>query len=177
MGLDASTTTVGIAVVEYNGKKPKLIHQEYYKPNKKLPELQWLYETKEHVCYVADIYNVDEFAIEEYIKYMKGGSGASTIIPLAILNRTICLNIYELYHKEPVILNVMKIRHCLKTNKKLPSKEDMPELVAKHLRIKFPYYKKTIKKTGKQKILSESNDVADAIAVALAHIKLNHESK
>jgi hypothetical protein len=56
----------------------------------------------------------------------------------------------------------MTIRHGLKLNKELPKKEDMPELVSKHLGIKFPYEKN---KNGKIKI--ENYDMADSVGVAL----------
>jgi hypothetical protein len=56
----------------------------------------------------------------------------------------------------------MTIRHGLKINKLLPKKEEIPELVAKHLGITFPYQ---LNKKGKIKI--ENYDMADGIAVAL----------
>jgi hypothetical protein len=46
----------------------------------------------------------------------------------------------------------------------LPKKEDMPDLVAKHLGITFPYeYDK------KGKVKEVSRDMADGVAVALYH--------
>jgi hypothetical protein len=60
----------------------------------------------------------------------------------------------------------MSIRHGLKINKVFPKKVDMPELVAKHLGIVFPY-ERTTKGKSKDKIKMESYDKADGIAVAL----------
>lgn len=178
MSLDASTSTVGIAIFEYDyindqSVNIKLIHSEYHKPNKKtLRELEWLHESEQYIMEIARSFSIDEFAIEEYIKFMKGGSGASTILPLAIWNRTLCLSIYKQYNYYPNIINVMKIRHALKFGDDLPSKNDIPELVAKHLNINFPYIYKTDRKTKEQKIADESFDVADAIAVGLTYLKI-----
>jgi len=76
----------------------------------------------------------------------------------------ICLVAHDFLHKQPELFNVMSIRHGLKLNKDLPKKEDMPELVAKHLGITFPYeYDK------KGKVKEVSRDMADGVAVALYH--------
>ena len=56
----------------------------------------------------------------------------------------------------------MTIRHGLKFDKIFPKKQDMAELVAKHLGITFPY---EYDKKGKVKV--ESFDKADGVAVAL----------
>ena len=67
-------------------------------------------------------------------------------------------------------MNVLKIRRTLNEKKGLPSKEEMPELVAKILDIDFPYIK-----NKKDKLIVENFDVADGIAVALAWAKLKNQ--
>jgi hypothetical protein len=69
---------------------------------------------------------------------------------------------FDYLKRSPELFNVMSIRHGLKLDKDLPKKEDMPELVAQHLGISFPY---EYNKKGKSK--TENEDKADAIAVAL----------
>jgi Holliday junction resolvasome RuvABC endonuclease subunit len=162
MGLDISTTTIGIAVTDgYN-----LLYLDHYKPDHSITELKRLLKAREHVLNIADQFGVEEFAVEEYIQYMKGGSGAKTIIPLALMNRTICLGIYERYNRYPNIISVLSVRHALKKTKELPQKEEMPELVASILGIDFPWeYSK------KSKLIVENYDRADALAVALAFWK------
>lgn len=172
LGLDASTTTVGVAILDYtDGYVPSLVHCEYYKPNKDDGILNMLITTRAYILEVANKYKIDEFAIEDYIRFMKGASSASTTIPLAILNMTLRLAILDEFNIQPVALNVLKIRHALKLTKKIPPKEDMPELVAKHLGINFPYvYRKNRKK---EPVIADcSYDMADAIAVALTFIKV-----
>lgn len=172
MSLDASSSTIGLAILEQKGNKIKLIHHDYWKPPKDGTLFERLSTIKSWFIKQLNKWNPNEFVIEDIIQHLKKGSGANTIILLAILNRTICLTYYEQRNKHPNLLNVMKIRHKLKFDKDLPSKEDIPELVAKHLGISFPWYTRTIKKTGEEKIRQESYDVADAIAVGLAFIKI-----
>jgi hypothetical protein len=76
------------------------------------------------------------------------------------------LTSYDYLGRAPELFSVMTIRHGLKLNKIFPKKEDMPELVAKHLGITFPYERTTKGKT-KGKIKMESYDKADGMAVAL----------
>jgi Holliday junction resolvasome RuvABC endonuclease subunit len=172
LSLDASTTTVGVAILDYtDGYVPSLVHCEYYKPDKEDGILNMLITTRAYILEVANRYKIDEFAIEDYIRFMKGASSASTTIPLAILNMTLRLAILDEFNIQPVALNVLKIRHALKLTKTIPPKEDMPELVAKHLGINFPYvYRKNRKK---EPVIADcSYDMADAIAVALTFVKV-----
>lgn len=173
LGLDASTTTIGIAVLEYdNSENISLIYHNYYKPDKSDGLINMLIKTRIFIKDIAYKYSIDEFVIEDYIKFMKGNSSAGTIIPLALLNITLRLMIIDEFNIEPQALNVLKIRHALKINNILPSKEEIPSLVAKHLCIKYPWLYKINKKTKQEVIMTESYDVADAIAVALSYIIL-----
>lgn len=170
LSLDISTTTIGISVLEHNnGKNIKLLHQEFYKPPK-IDIFEMLLDVSNHMRSIYDTWKPDEIAIEEFIQFMKGGSGAKTIIPLAVLNRVIGFCFFIWTGQTPILYSVMTIRHTIKFGKKIPPKEDIPEIVAKHLQIEFPYYYKTNKR-GKQTIMTESYDVADSIAVGLTHIK------
>jgi len=176
LSLDASTKTIGISILEYDKKFiPKLIYYNYYKPNdtgktlKNIDQLRMVIDDRDYIIKLCKEQKIDEFVIEDYVKFMGGGSTASTIIPLAILNASLRIGVLEKLGIEPVALNVMKIRHAIKTGKKAPKKEEIPDVVAKILGIDFPYIYTTNKK-GKTKIASESNDLADAIAVGLAYV-------
>jgi Holliday junction resolvasome RuvABC endonuclease subunit len=176
MGVDPSTTTVGISIIDYDdGYKPTLIHSEFYKPDKSNGILEMLYLARTHILNLFGKYKVQEFVIEDYIRFMKGSSSAGTVIPLAILNMTLRLAILDL-GIIPEALNVLKIRHALKLTKILPKKEDMPELVAQHLGISYPWLYK-INRKKQQVIMDESYDVADSMAVTLAFVKLKTVSK
>jgi Holliday junction resolvasome RuvABC endonuclease subunit len=175
IGLDASTSVIGIGIIDYDGYNTILVHCEYYKPDKTNGILEMLRQARDYILSIAIKYNIDEFVIEDYIRFMKGSSSAATTIPLAILNMTLRLAILDNLNINPECLNVLKIRHTLKLSKQLPAKEDMPDLVAHHLNIDYPWLYKINKRTKQQVIMEESRDVADAISVALAYIKLQQK--
>jgi Holliday junction resolvasome RuvABC endonuclease subunit len=170
LSIDASTTTIGIAVLDHVGTKTKLVHHEYFKPSKKGSIFERLTGVKDYMRRLNDTWKPNVVCIEDIIQFMAGGSGAKTIIPLAVINRTIGLTWYEIMGKEPELLPVLRIRHAIKYSKELPPKDQIPEVVAQRLGIDFPYYKKINRRTKKEEICVESYDVADAIAVGLAHI-------
>jgi Holliday junction resolvasome RuvABC endonuclease subunit len=162
LSFDASTTTIGYAILE--SEPLKLIHVGYFKPNKKLSLFERLVSVKKLVLELIDGYQPNEIALEDILLFMPGKSNATTITSLAVLNRTVGLTIFEATDKAPILLNVTSIRHKLKINE-YPKKEDIPELVAKKLDINFPY-----KYNKKNEIIVENFDQADAIAVGLAYI-------
>lgn len=172
LGLDASTSNIGLAVLDHDIKDgyTKLAHLECYQP----PELDILLKLQAVRKFIQEKINYfkpDEVALEEIILFMKGASTAATISSLAVLNRTVGLAVLDALGSQPHLYNVLSIRHAIKETKELPSKEEIPELVAKILGIKFPYIYK------KGKIVSQNQDMADAIAAALAYIKFYHNPK
>jgi hypothetical protein len=192
MGLDASTSTIGISIIDYeDGYQSVLVWHGYYKPIKTYGPLEMFKMARDHIWYVASKWDVDDVVIEDYIKFMKGASSArkgassaSTIIPLAILNTTIRLGFLD----KPLFgtdgsqvkihcLNVMKIRHSIKLSKELPKKENIPELVAHHLNIPYPWLYKINRRTKREEIMVESYDEADSMAVALAWAKIQMTPK
>lgn len=177
MGLDISTTTIGVSVLEYNGTQFKLKHQEYYKPSKKGEFLIRLQESKEYLIDLIDRHKPNEIGIEDFARFMKGKSTAATIIPLVSINRMAGLAVLEHTGKLPAILNVNTVRARIKKELNLKDrvpKEDVPARMAEILNIKFPYYYKTNRKTKKKEIREESNDVADAMGVAFALVRVNN---
>lgn len=176
MGLDASTSTIGISIIDYEEDyRPCLVHCEYYKPDKTNGILEMLLKARTYILNLFGKYNVQEFVIEDYVRFMKGASSAGTVIPLAILNMTLRLAILDL-GITPEALNVLKIRHTIKLTKILPKKEEIPELVAQHLEIPYPWLYRVNRKK-ETVIMNESYDVADGIAVGLAWAKLQTTPK
>lgn len=169
MGLDASTTTIGLSVIEHeNYQDLKLLHVEFFKPQKDIDLFEKLSKVRQFIFDRINKYEPDEVALEDILLFMQGKSTATTISSLAVLNRTVGLAIYDALGKSPNLLNVMKIRHAIKQSKKLPAKDEIPTLVANILKIEFPYVL-----NKKKKICIENYDMADAIAVGLAFAKLN----
>ena len=157
--------------------KIKIIHHSYYKPDKSVDFFDLVVKAKDYIINLAKENSIDEFAIEDYIRFMKGNSSSATTIPLAILNFTLRISTHSTLGIAPDVYSVLKIRHCLKRDKELPKKEEIPELVASYLGIDYPWLKKFNKVKKVDKILEESYDMADAMAVALAHIKIKMADK
>lgn len=186
LGLDISTSTVGICVIDFDAKgKVKLVYIDYYKPIKKILDdknedfLHMLSEAKTYILEIIQKYQPDHIAVEDFIRFLGGGSGAGTIIPLAILNKTICLSIYENYLDTPLhICNVISIRTRIKKDLgriELPPKEEIPEILEKMLKITIP---RPMKKTRKGEKIDEPHwDMADSIAVAYYCFRKLQENK
>jgi Holliday junction resolvasome RuvABC endonuclease subunit len=175
LGFDVSSTTVGYSVLEIDDHNNiQFVLCNFVKPLKKGTIVERMVHTRDVIRSVIDQVKPDYIAIEDIIQFMAGASTAKTIIMLTTFNRMISLLAYDYLQKPPALHSVMTIRHGLKIGKVLPKKEEIPELVAKHLNIKFPYLrtKSKVTKKGKQidsKIKVESYDMADGVAVALYH--------
>jgi Holliday junction resolvasome RuvABC endonuclease subunit len=165
LGLDASSTTIGLCLLEYDSTNIQLKHVDFYKPPKKGNIFERLQEVRLYIYNLIDRWNPDSVAIEDIVLFMKGKSTAKTITTLAVFNRTVGLAALDKMGSFPHLYNVMSVRHKIKKDKKIPKKEDVPERVADILNIDFPY-----KLNRKNNPIKENGDMADAIAVALCHI-------
>jgi Holliday junction resolvasome RuvABC endonuclease subunit len=164
LGFDISSSVIGFAILEISNDKISLLDYGYYQPKKTGNIIEELALTRTDIKNLIELHKPDEIAIEQLIEFMKGHSQSKTIIKLTSYNRMISLLAYDYNGKMPNIYNVLAIRHGIKIGKKLPAKEEIPNLVAKHFGIKFPYiYKKN------KKISDISGDIADGMAVALYH--------
>lgn len=175
LGLDASTTTIGWSIIEFNEEKFELKTYGYYKPLKDINIFESLNETRKFVQDLVIHHMPDEVVIEEFLLFMKGKSNAKTISSLAILNRTVGLACFNV-GKMPTLLSVTKVRHAIKKDKVLPPKEDIPELVSSYLNKDFPWQYST-KGRAKGKPIIENYDIADSIALCIALIKLKQKEK
>jgi len=171
LGFDISSTTIGYCALEIDGSQIKFLKAHYIKPSKDGHILDRLADTRNKIQQLIQEVKPDYIGIEEIISFMKGKTTANTIITLASFNRMIGLLAHDYLGKAPEMFNVMSIRHGLKFKKALPQKEDMPKLVSKHLKIKFPWELIT-KGKSKGKPKSSNFDVADGIAVALHYARI-----
>lgn len=163
LGFDISSSCIGYSILEIDdNNKIRFVLCNYIKPPKKGSIIERMVETRNMVRSIIDQVKPDFIGIEDIIQFMKGHSTAKTIIMLTTFNRMIGLTAYDALKRPPELFSVMTIRHGIKTGKGLPRKEEIPDLVAKHLGIKFPWL---TNKNGKIKI--ESYDMADGVAVAL----------
>jgi Holliday junction resolvasome RuvABC endonuclease subunit len=169
LAFDVSSTTIGWGslLIDDQTKEINLLDCGYIKPIKDGSIVDRIVHTRDRILEIINKQKPDYIGVEDIIKFMKGKSTADTIIMLTTFNRMTCLLAYDYLKKLPELFNVMTIRHGLKIGKILPKKEEMPELVAKHLGITFPYEYEINKRSKIQKISEESYDTADGIAVAL----------
>lgn len=174
LGIDVSSSTIGYCILDVNKQTGniKFVQANYIKPPKKGHIVERIAATRKEIEGVLLEFKPDYIGIEEIVQFMQGKSTAKTIIMLTTFNRMTGLVAYDYLHKAPEMFSVMTIRHGLKTSKVFPKKEEMPDLVAQHLGITFPWLKtkSKITKKGKKiesKIKVESYDMADGVAVAL----------
>jgi hypothetical protein len=175
LGLDVSSTTIGYGLLNVDLEKSTIdyVHSGFIKPNKTEDFIKDLADTRDEIKVLIDKYQPDYIGIENLIKFMKGASSADTIIKLTSFNRMISLVAYDYLKRSPELFNVMSIRHGLKLTKVLPKKEELPELLEKHLNFKFPF---TLSKKGK--IQEESYDESDGVCVSLYYsMKLTNKLK
>lgn len=163
MGLDISSSCIGYCILDVDelSNDIKYVSMHYLKPSKKGKIMERIVDTRNKLNIIINEMKPDYIAIEDLIKFMPK-STATTVVVLTTFNRMICLLAHDYLQRQPELFNVLSIRHGLKTDKTLPQKQDMPELIAHHLNIRFPYIHK---KSGK--INEISMDMADGVAVAL----------
>lgn len=164
LGFDISSTTTGYSIVTYDNvtKDIKFISTNYIKPLKKGTIIERVADTRDKIKKIIEKEKPDYIGIEDILMFIKGKSTANTVIVLATFNRMVGLLSFDYLKSTPALFGVMAIRRGLQLTDDVPKKEDIPELVAKHLGITFPYQ---LDKKGKIKV--ESYDMADSIAVAL----------
>lgn len=167
MGFDISSSTIGLCIINERNKKFSLKHCEYYKPDKKVHMFESLLKTRNFAIERIKKWKPDKVVIEEIAEHFTGsGSTSKTIVKLATYNRTVGLAVYEALQKEPVMVNVNTARSILRPKgyKGRLAKEDVPTVVAAIMKCEFPW---ELNKKGKP--AEESYDMADSMAVVLAH--------
>lgn len=164
LGFDVSSSTIGYCVLHWDESTDciSFVKADYLKPIKKGTIIERIVDTRNKIHKIINDIKPDFIGIEDIIQFMKGLSTAQTIIMLTTFNRMIGLLAYDYLNRSPELFSVMTIRHGLKIDGNFPKKEDMPDLVAKHLEITFPY---ETNKKGNLKV--ENYDKADGMAVAL----------
>lgn len=161
IGWDVSSSVCGWSVLKIEQNNVKYIDSGYFKPLKKGDIFERLKDTQNKVKVLLEKYKPNEIAIENITEFMANKSSSKTIIMLALFNRMVGMTCYDYLGKSPELISVMSIRHGLKLTKELPSKDQMPALVEKHLNITLSVERK---KNGK--IADEYYDKCDGIAVS-----------
>lgn len=175
LGLDISTTVVGIALFD---SKNKLCNLEYIKFKPKTNLFQRLDDFVEHFEKLSSAINLEEgenklnhISIEEPLKAFKGKfSNAETIQKLTTMNAFISIYLYRKFKIEPRYYNVQTARKTafpsLVLPKSSPNKKYLiwEKVVEKEPQINWTYSKKT------HKLKDENFDMSDAYVVGYADI-------
>lgn len=170
LGFDVSSSCIGWGLLEIDesNQSIKYLDSGLIKPIKTGTIIERLASTRDQISKIIKKCSPDHIGIEDIISFIRNKSTANTIITLAVFNRMVGLVSMDYLNKNPELFGVLDIRHGLKLTPDFPKKEEIPELVAKHLGIKFPYlYIKCGKSKGK--IHVTSYDRADGLAVALKY--------
>lgn len=162
LGFDISSKCIGWGLIELTDSNELIfVKCGMLKPIKSQSILERIIHTRNKINEILIETKPDYIGVEDLIKFMPKTTNTS-IVMLTTFNRMVCLACADFLGSNPELLNVLSIRHGLKENKIFPQKHEMPELVAKHLSIKFPYLF-----NKKNNIIEENYDIADGIAVAL----------
>ena len=173
LGLDASTSTVGICIVDSKGQ----IVQNYFLKLKKQKELCTKGDVlKAELLSIASEHDIKHVFIEDYAQRMsRGTSSAQTITRLAAWNGICQYLSYQIFGVNPVVLNVIRARKSIgiptTTKKKagIPVKEQVFNWVTENIRSDWPT--KVLQggpNKGATVILDEARDMADAWVIAKA---------
>jgi Holliday junction resolvasome RuvABC endonuclease subunit len=179
LGLDVSTSTIGWAVVS----KGNLVDAGFIplKSHKSLISKAKSAEIALNSIFIK--HPIEHVYIEEcFQRFARGLSSAATITKLASFNGIIQYVCFEVFAKEPALLNVNKARKSLRiqthTQKKcgISIKEQVFKWVTQN--INYPWPTKILKsgpRKGLEINLEECYDIADAYVIARAgfvHLEL-----
>jgi Holliday junction resolvasome RuvABC endonuclease subunit len=177
LSLDISSSTIGWSLMEYDTKSFKLLEYGYLKPPKSTKgSLSFrLNGTVDMITDLISKTHPDEIAVEDYARrFSKGRSTAHTIIILSTFNEVVCLTAFRIMKKDVFRYPVATIRSQVSKlfGLKIVSKDDIfPEIKSR-----AKIFKTELNRNNNLK--KESMDVADAIAVGIAHaLKENCSAK
>lgn len=177
IGLDASTTTVGVCVIDSeSGDLVSLTYLDLSSKTKYEDIYEKVAATRDYLSTLIKTNNwkLNKVSIEEFAKqFTPGFSSADTLFTLATFNHSICQFVYDTYGLRAKKVNVRTARKELYVNvnykdKSKSTKQKVFDIVRK-MNPDFPWFT-YIAKAGKNKgneIYGKQNeDMADAWVVA-----------
>ena len=176
LSLDISSSTIGWSVFTFDGTNLTLIDCGYYKPIKKAKGCLSL-RLKATISFIEDLVKkteVDDVICEDYAKrFSKGRSSANTIILLALFNQICQLASFNVLNRPAYTYAVSSIRAAIGRyyGVKIVSKDEIFPVLKKHSNIFL------IEKNKRGNIKVESGDIADSMAVGMAHVLIINKGK
>jgi len=173
LGLDISTTVVGISIFDENYKLHEI---SYLKFGKERTLFQKLNDFIEHFQKYSEL-EFTSIAIEEPLKKFAGKfSNADTIQRLTQMNSMISGYLYIKLNMEPKYYNVQSARKKAFPNLEIPkSHPNKKYLIWEAVMKAEPTLNWIYGRTGK--LVDENFDMCDAYVVGMAHIVSNIEEK
>jgi hypothetical protein len=178
LGLDVSTTCVGIAIVD---ESENIVISEAVKLSSKDSLEKRAFQIQQRIADLADQYNIERVFVEQPIILFKGGGAAKSTAVLQRFNGMICFAVFSLFGFEPTMVNAVSARNKLgikivkkRGSKKNDRKQPIIDFICeKYKNTPTPF---TYNLTPKGNFQPTTDDRADSIVVALAGPLLNKKS-
>lgn len=179
LGFDISSSTIGYASIVVKDGYVLDVDCDYYKPNKKPTTIMSLVQTQKDMSVIirkmqkkAEEAGAElKVAVEDFL-LAHSNTSAQSITLLAVYNAAVCLAIYNVTGIDPRPIPVATIRAKLRRlsgTKDIP-KDMVPDIVEEIIRDRKDGGWVLEQYVGaKGGIIVENYDIADGIAVALAH--------
>lgn len=174
VGLDISSTTIGISAVVINNSKITNIKYFYYKPDKSLDDIQLISKAKndilDEVEKIQNEYSEAPIICVEDILLNTRTTTQRTITLLTAINRVICVALFERYDNVH-LLPAVSVRAILRkelNQKEQIDKDHVPFAVEKIIKKSKKNWKFEFENNRNNKPREENFDKADAVAIALA---------
>lgn len=178
IGLDISTSIIGISYLDINGNLVDL-------QNINLKKIKCLFEktdeVKNYIEELLDNYKFEEkvtiFIEEAFQSFSKGFSSARTISQLNKINGIVSYMFYSYFNSKPIYINVNSARKVLqiKIDKKLKNTKEQVFIWARS-KVDFDWPEKIIsrgKNKGIVKFEDSCYDMSDAYVISKAGIYIN----
>lgn len=164
LGLDVSTSKIGIAVMDYD---KKIVSSDVikYKPETPLEEKAKLLENK--LAKLSKFYAITDIFVEEpFVAFGGGKTTAQTMAKLQRFNGMCCYTIYNLFEFCPAMVNVRNARN--KLGIKIPrglKQNETKRIIIEYVQQNHPEF--TFTTTAHGNPVPGTDDKADAVVIAL----------
>src|ERR1035437_9955848 len=135
MGLDISSTTIGLCAIDQYDGYVTLYHVEYFKPPKKGHIFERLAKVRDYISEKVKQLKPDEVVMEDFLLAMPKKTSANTIALLAVFNRITGMAVYDALGKPAIAYLPYTIRKAISINDQVPSKEEVPMFLEKLMNI------------------------------------------
>lgn len=174
LGLDISTSTTGIALLD----KEDVVFSEALKFDSSDTIEKRAFIFKQKLLDISSKHNIEDVVIEMPIMHATKKSQAHTIAILNIFNGMCRFIVYEIFSKEPVMMNVLSARSLvgIKIPRGIKNKRQKKQIVIDAIQDKYKESQSPFlyEQTKKGNYKPGTDDRADAIVLALSYYYKKH---